>query len=246
MKSFRVGLMAAAAAVCFAAPSNAASVNSADVVYQDALVPAGQAIQTPIVGGSIDGLQQWQGNLGMQFQVLNSVSVYALGAFDNGLTSELNGTRGTGIDVGIFNVTSGLLVGTSVHFTTGSAVTQIGGDAFLNVTPFLLGPGSYSIVSLNDPNYNQGYFGGPNIFQTLNNLGGKISFTGPSTFDGGTSLGLPGNTDGPPVDRYDAGTFAATATPLPSTWLMLLSGFVGLGLLAFQGTKKASVAFKSV
>jgi hypothetical protein len=28
------------------------------------------------------------------------------------------------------------------------------------------------------------------------------------------------------------------ATPLPSTWLMLLSGFLGLGFLAYRGTKK--------
>ena len=30
------------------------------------------------------------------------------------------------------------------------------------------------------------------------------------------------------------------ATPLPSTWLMLLSGFVGLGFFAYRGTKKAA------
>jgi len=30
------------------------------------------------------------------------------------------------------------------------------------------------------------------------------------------------------------------ATPLPSTWLMLLSGFLGLGFLAYRGTKKRS------
>ena len=29
-----------------------------------------------------------------------------------------------------------------------------------------------------------------------------------------------------------------SATPLPSTWLMLLSGFVGLGYFAYRGTKK--------
>jgi hypothetical protein len=28
------------------------------------------------------------------------------------------------------------------------------------------------------------------------------------------------------------------ATPLPSTWLMMLSGFVGLGFFAYRGTKK--------
>jgi hypothetical protein len=32
------------------------------------------------------------------------------------------------------------------------------------------------------------------------------------------------------------------STPLPSTWLMLLSGFVGLGFVAYRGTKKNAVA----
>ena len=32
------------------------------------------------------------------------------------------------------------------------------------------------------------------------------------------------------------------ATPLPSTWLMLLSGFVGLGFFAYRGTKKNAAA----
>ena len=36
------------------------------------------------------------------------------------------------------------------------------------------------------------------------------------------------------------------ATPLPSTWLMLLSGFVGLGLFAYRGTKKNAVALAGV
>lgn len=36
--------------------------------------------------------------------------------------------------------------------------------------------------------------------------------------------------------------FVPTATPLPSTWLMLLSGFVGLGFFAYRGTKKHAAA----
>lgn len=31
-------------------------------------------------------------------------------------------------------------------------------------------------------------------------------------------------------------------TPLPSTWLMLLSGFAGFGFLAYRGTRKSSAA----
>ena len=32
------------------------------------------------------------------------------------------------------------------------------------------------------------------------------------------------------------------SNPLPSTWLLLLSGFVGLGFFAYRGTKKRSAA----
>ena len=40
-----------------------------------------------------------------------------------------------------------------------------------------------------------------------------------------------------------AGTWSdVSATPLPSTWLMLLSGFVGLGFFAYRGTKKNTAA----
>jgi hypothetical protein len=50
-----------------------------------------------------------------------------------------------------------------------------------------------------------------------------------------------GATDSGPVFMADDMnvTLASTAvTPLPSTWLMLLSGFVGLGFFAYRGTKK--------
>ncbi len=32
------------------------------------------------------------------------------------------------------------------------------------------------------------------------------------------------------------------ATPLPSTWTMLIAGFVGLGFFAYRGTKKNTAA----
>jgi hypothetical protein len=42
-----------------------------------------------------------------------------------------------------------------------------------------------------------------------------------------------------PLGQHVTGVWSAVATtPLPSTWLMLLSGFFGLGLLAYRGTKK--------
>ena len=47
------------------------------------------------------------------------------------------------------------------------------------------------------------------------------------------------------LDANNASVFGVSetinATPLPSTWLMLLSGFVGLGFFAYRGTKKRTV-----
>jgi hypothetical protein len=52
-----------------------------------------------------------------------------------------------------------------------------------------------------------------------------------------------GDTDtaGPTSLRVEM-TGTASATPLPSTWTMLLAGFVGLGFFAYRGTKKNSAA----
>jgi len=48
------------------------------------------------------------------------------------------------------------------------------------------------------------------------------------------------NPNGTLVGTFDIS--AVSATPLPSTWLMLLSGFVGLGYFAYRGTKKNAAA----
>jgi hypothetical protein len=43
----------------------------------------------------------------------------------------------------------------------------------------------------------------------------------------------------------DGGFFDAfvSATPLPSTWTMLIAGFLGLGFFAYRGSKKNGAAF---
>jgi hypothetical protein len=204
------------------------------VVYSDSLVD----------GAGVSGLQNWSGRLGMDFTVVKSVLVTALGAFDNGNTAQLDGVNQTGVDVGIFDVSTGHLVGTSVHFDVTHAGLQVGADAFQSVTGFVLGPGNYSIVALNDRNYNQGFLGGnTNQYQTLNDVNGSILFGGPSRFDGNAvTLGLPGTGDGPPVDRYDAGTFMASAVPEPATWLMMIVGFMGLGYLTRRRRNQFAVA----
>jgi hypothetical protein len=234
------GLMSSAAVAAIAVAFLAAPSSASTIVYNDT-VDTLPATNPP---GS-NGLQQWVGNLGMEFQVNSAIVVSSLGAFDDGNHNTLVGTTGSGVVVGIFNVSTGQLVGTTVTFSSESPGTQIGADSFKNVTtPFTLVKGDYEIVALNDPNYNQGYFNtGPNQFQTLNNLGGALSFIGGSFFDSNSGLDLPMGIDTGPANRYDAGTFAADlATPLPATWTMLIAGFVGLGFFANRGSRKNAAA----
>ena len=67
-------------------------------------------------------------------------------------------------------------------------------------------------------------------------------------FDPLVPQSILGNNDGV-VEEYRQQAFGTvtsiqtSATPLPSTWLMLLSGFVGLGFFTYRGSKKHSAAF---
>ena len=60
----------------------------------------------------------------------------------------------------------------------------------------------------------------------FNGASGQLSFTdlGPSNQQGNLLANV-----------------LASTTPLPSTWTMLIAGFVGLGFFAYRGSKKAAV-----
>jgi hypothetical protein len=73
------------------------------------------------------------------------------------------------------------------------------------------------------------------IFYTPNPYGGPPYFTPQDSL-------YFSNAGANPVDFE---LTAVSSTPLPSTWLMLLSGFVGFGCLAYRGTKKNAVEFAS-
>lgn len=82
-------------------------------------------------------------------------------------------------------------------------------------------------------------------FSTKNNIGWEV-FTASFVADSlSTTLSFNElfgeNNGGVLLDAIDV-----TATPLPSTWLMLLSGFVGLGFLAHRATKKRTAALAAV
>jgi hypothetical protein len=83
----------------------------------------------------------------------------------------------------------------------------------------------------------------PPTFVDSNGISFSASTTGPwnifnySTFETGTAIT---NAD---ACCGSVGTFNVAETPLPSTWTMLIAGFLGLGYLAYRGTKKGSAAF---
>jgi hypothetical protein len=129
--------------------------------------------------------------------------------------------------------------------------------ADLSPTPSYVGSSSFYITVsylTGDPgngDHNVGFFtpdyavdGG--MFLYGNQLYGSQVFTGPldnPTFLLGSFNFYRGVfQQGHELLTITAVTPPPVATPLPSTWMMLLSGFVGLGFFAYRGTKKRTAA----
>ena len=100
-----------------------------------------------------------------------------------------------------------------------------------------IGNNSYSFSIIGHDRNNMGWVMESFVF-TADGISDLLSFSS-TVFSGGT----PENPAafGPALDNV-----AISATPLPSTWLMLLSGFVGLGFFAYRGTKKSTAALAAV
>jgi len=118
---------------------------------------------------------------------------------------------------------------------------------------------SYNVLSFG---YQPSGYNGEHIFFFSDLTASDIEGRPGLTWGFGCGLGgadpCPQYSDGTPVtiplsQAYNAifvGNWVVTvtdqgdvaATPLPSTWLMLLSGFVGLGYFAYRGTKKRTDA----
>lgn len=150
---------------------------------------AGLVIAYDNAAGITTGIQDWGGNLGLDFYVNQNITISALGAFDNGVIGNLAGSDGwTGVTVQMYQITSwqpngqpgpggiatGIPVGSPVTFSPTSAGQQINGDAFKADSVALTAGNYYSIVAFNDINYNSQ--GGSNPDTTENSLGGAITF----------------------------------------------------------------------
>jgi hypothetical protein len=178
----------------------------------------------------VSPLQAWTGSLGLDFNVNTSIYVTALGAFNSKGDGKVN--SGT-ILVGIFNRDTGVEVTPTAEFSSGGGTYTLspgGFDITQSIAKTLLSPGEYSIVAVGfsgtDPNGNDG--NGTSPASTVNNGGGLISFVGTARYTFKTDLVLPEIIDSGPDNRYDAGTFAYTATPEPAFYGVMALGLSGL------------------
>jgi hypothetical protein len=97
-------------------------------------------------------------------------------------------------------------------------------------------------------------FAGGTLFGTFTDIGSNSGTVSNGTLSlvitGGTGayLGYTGTETETAVVTIATGAFTGTGagslttTPLPSTWLMLLSGFLGLGFFAYRGINKSVAA----
>jgi len=168
---------------------------------------AAYSVQDGTVGG-----QQYTGSLGLDFQVVSSIQVSALGAFDSG---------GDGLKtikpVALYQLNSAptppqLLVRGIVP--TGTGIPYGGGFRWLTLdSSVVLNPGTYTIVAdgfgNGDANGNSGLTAFTGLMSAYTNL---ITYIGTGRF--GTALQFPTTLDSGPANRYLAGSFLYEAANL--------------------------------
>ena len=224
MGTFRTGLIVASALM--------ASIGSAAAVSF-----------TPYQISPADTVNQfWPGSIGQDFNVNSTITITSFGAWQpNGITPQQP------LTVSIYDRLTQLVV-YSQTFTNASPGTPGASNVGFIAANDVLGPGSYSLVGDGFSVVPVGLFNtqGTGLAGTLDNGGGALTFGG-WRFDNSANV-YPTITfansnccGGDSEFRFAAATFTAS-TPLPSTWIMMLTGFVGLGFFAYRSSKKASAA----
>ena len=178
-----------------------------------------------IVPSGTTGNQDFNGSLGMDFDVNMPIVVTSLGAFDSGQDGFQNA-----ITVALFNRVTEQIVGSTVTFTGTPSLE--GGSSFQTITPIPLPAGFQgSIVAsgynASEPNGNAGIFSPPSPNRTMDDGGGLISFVGYGRWDNTQGI-YPRSVDTAPPNRYAAGTFQYSAVPIPGALWLFSSGLVGL------------------
>jgi hypothetical protein len=176
------------------------------------------------------GNQNWQGNLGLDFNVNagHPIIVSNLGVFD----SNGDGFTGT-VNVAIFDRNTTAQVGPTATFA-GTTGTLLNGNRFLAVTPFVLPPGNYSVVTVGfsntDPSGNT-TLPLSSLIPSTESTGGLISFVGTGRYDANTSLDFPTIVPvATPSNVFLAGTFQFSAAAVPPILTKAFaSGSIGVG-----------------
>jgi len=187
------------------------------------------------------GNQPYGDDLGLDFTVTGAVKITGLGAFD----SAADGIS-TNIFVGIFDLTNQVYVSPILNFNATSA-TGGSGYAFQSISPFILGPGNYSVVATGfngiDPNFNTNISPGVNGSSPIlfDSIGGRL-VNGTSRYGGGANPA--GGTVFPFQSAFAGGTLVATAVPEPATWGLMMLGFGMMGVgLRYRTRKPAKVTY---
>jgi hypothetical protein len=162
-------------------------------------------------GATPNGIQNWGGTLGMDFNVVNptGIVISQLGAFDHGQNGIVGTQAGGSIRVAVFNRNTQTIVPGLDVYIAGSSDPLVNFHRMRNVTPVTLPVGNYSIVALgyngSELNGNSGVAGYPAT--NTNSNSGAIVFTGGARA-GSTLFDFPGSVDSGPASRYHAGTFS--------------------------------------
>ena len=160
------------------------------------------------------GIQPFGGSVGMDFSVNTPIEVTRLGVFDSGADG-----LGLTLNARIFDLDTTLPVSPVVTFTPGDPGVLEDSSRFKTLgTPLSLVPGNYTMVAwgygAGELLGNEGGGSPTAAFKATDDGGGLLSFIGVGRFNA-TGGNFPNTPDGGPANRYSAGTFDFTFTPVP-------------------------------
>ncbi|HWB06918.1 MAG TPA: lamin tail domain-containing protein [Verrucomicrobiales bacterium] len=161
------------------------------------------------------GIQNYNGALGLDFNVVRQIEVMQIGCFDHNsdgiaagvtITAQIWRRNAAPDLVDLDSVTAG--VQSSITFTAASGGTLVGGQRFKTLAaPITLPPGSYTVVAYGygATELNGNTNGTVQFPVTTNGASGAVAFVGGGRY--GTAGSFPATTDAGPPARYGAGTF---------------------------------------